>query len=57
MTVSEPQVVEVEIEDLITGCTYIYKGKCTKDCENYFLSMFFGIRPHKILYSRYLNQI
>jgi len=54
MIVSKPINVETEIEDLTTGCTYIYKGASIEDCRKYFLSLFFGSRPHKILWVNYL---
>jgi len=40
----------LEIEDLTTECTYIYKGATIEDCVKYFKSMFFGNRPYKILW-------
>ena len=55
MVVSEPQKVKVEIEDLTTGCTYVYSGECIEDCRKYFLSMFFGTRPHRIINKRELK--
>lgn len=43
--VSKPFNVEVEILDEETECSYLYGGKCVKDCEEYFLSLF--DKPHK----------
>jgi len=54
MTVSKPVKIETEIEDLTTGCTYIYKGTFIEDCRKYFLSLFYGNRPHKILWINHL---
>ncbi|WP_179088778.1 hypothetical protein [Paenibacillus odorifer] len=56
MIVSEPVKVEVEIEDLTTGCTYRYKGNSIKDCVGYFLSLFIGKRPYKIIHSNICNK-
>lgn len=50
MLVSKPARVSVEIEDLNTQCTYCYTGKCVKDCEDYFLSLFLDKHPYKIIY-------
>ena len=50
MIVSKPLKVKVEIEDLTTGCSYLYSGESVEDCKKYFLSMFFGIRPYKVIY-------
>lgn len=55
MIVSEPVKAEVEIEDLSTGCSYIYKGNSIKDCVDYFLSLFIGKRPYKIIYAKNLS--
>jgi hypothetical protein len=43
--VSTPVKVQVEIEDLQTGCSYAYRGATEKDCVDYFQSMF--IMPHQ----------
>lgn len=51
MIVSEPVKVMIEIEDMRTRCTYIYKGANVNDCVKYFQSMFFGIREYRILWS------
>ena len=51
-TVSKKVNVQVEIEDLETGCTYCYQGKTVKACEEYSLSLFNENRPYAI---RYLN--
>jgi hypothetical protein len=50
MIVSKPVRVTVEIEDETTKCTYLYSGKCIKDCEDYFKSLFLNDRKYKIIY-------
>lgn len=50
MIVSNPVTVMLEIEDLQTGCTYVYKGATIEDCINYFQSLFFSARKYKILW-------
>lgn len=54
--VSKPVNVEVEIEDLVTRCTYIYEGASVSDCVNYFKSLFFGNRPYRVLWTRQVNK-
>jgi hypothetical protein len=49
MVVSKPIRVLVEIEDMTTGCTYLYKGANVPDCVKYFQSLFFGNRKYKII--------
>jgi len=49
MIVSKPIRVLVEIEDLETGCSYIYEGATKEDCINYFQAMFFTKRKYKFL--------
>jgi len=55
MIVSNPVKVMVEIEDLNTRCTYVYKGNNVEDCKQYFKSLFFGSRPYRILYTKPCN--
>lgn len=55
MKVSDPENVKVELEDVVTNCTYVYTGKCIKDCTDYFLSMFIGKRPYRIIYTKFLK--
>jgi len=52
LAISEPALVKVEIEDLKTGCTYLYKGNSISDCVSYFQGLFIGTRPYKILKSK-----
>jgi hypothetical protein len=47
-------MVRAEIEDTVTGCTYIKDGKDVADCVQQFLDMFIGHRKYKILWSRRL---
>lgn len=44
--------VRCEIEDLMTGCTYIHQGHDLEDCVAKFQSLFFSPRVHKILWQR-----
>lgn len=50
MVVSLPIKIQCEIEDLETGCSYVYKGNSIKDCVVYFQDLFFGYRKYKILW-------
>lgn len=49
MIVSEPVKVAVEIKDMSTGCTYVYKGNNLNDCISYFKSLFICEREYNIL--------
>jgi len=53
MIVSKPVKIEIEIEDLITHCTYVYSGEYLEDCIDYFQSLFFDKRPYKIIRKQY----
>ena len=45
-------VVECEIEDLETGCTYIKTGKTLEECIEDFNSFFLFPHEYKVLWQR-----